>query len=138
MMNPYESDPEKIPSTDRYADVPLHGRYRPLPTDFQPDVKHVNSTTPESLEYWSSVLAQCTELNRIYENDEGGRDVFALGGVIVKSSHWKGSPEGRRSDRDYSYADANEVEAIRLAREVLYDIKVPRVYFADKVHCSRL
>lgn len=132
-MNPYESDPDKIPSTDRYADVPLYGRYYPRSTDFKPDAKHINSTTPESLDYWSTVLAQCTEVNRIYESDEGGRDVFALGGVIVKSSHLKGTHEGRRSHRDYSYADANEVEAIRLAREILDDIKVPQVYFAAKV-----
>lgn len=31
------------------------------------------------------VLAKCTELNRIYESDEGGRDVFALGSVIIKA-----------------------------------------------------
>ena len=132
-MNPYESDPDKIPSTDRYADVPLYGRYYPRSTDFKPDAKHINRTTPESLDYWSTVLAQCTEANRIYENDEGGRDVFALGSVIIKSSHLKGTLEGRRSHRDYSYADANEVEAIGLAKEILGDIKVPQVYFASKV-----
>ncbi|KAI1778856.1 kinase-like domain-containing protein [Hypoxylon cercidicola] len=134
MMNPYESDPDKIPSTDRYADVPFYGRYLPRPTDFEPDAKHVNSTAPESLNYWSTVLAECTELNRIYENDEGGRDVFALGSVIIKSSHLKVTPEGRRSHRDYSYADANEVEAIRLAKKILDGIKVPQVYFAAKIN----
>ncbi|KAI1130224.1 kinase-like domain-containing protein [Nemania abortiva] len=133
-MNPYESDPDKIPPTDRYADVPLYGRYCPQPSDFRPDEKHINSTTPESLRYWSAVLAQCTELNRLYESDEGGRDVFALGSVIIKSSHLKVAPEGRRSQRDYSYADANEVEAIRLAKKILDDIKVPQVYFADKIN----
>ncbi|XXH04199.1 hypothetical protein Hte_010613 [Hypoxylon texense] len=68
MMNPYESDPAKIPAGDLYANVPFYGRYFPRPADFGPDEKHVNSTTPESLSYWSTVLAQCTELNRIYEN----------------------------------------------------------------------
>ncbi|KAI1466425.1 uncharacterized protein F4812DRAFT_460697 [Daldinia caldariorum] len=131
-MNPYESDPSKIPSTDRYADVPLYGRYSPRPTDFKPDAKHINVTTQESLNYWSTVLAQCTEHNRIYENDEGGRDVFALGSVIIKSSHLKPNLEGRRAYRDYSYADANEAEAIRLARNVLGDIKVSKVYFASE------
>ncbi|KAJ8118486.1 hypothetical protein ONZ43_g3980 [Nemania bipapillata] len=133
-MNPYESDPDKIPEDDLYADVPLYGRYLPRRTDFIPDAKHINNTTPESLDYWSTVLAQCTELNRIYESDEGGRDVFALGSVIIKSSHLKVTLEGRRSYRDYSYADANEVEAIRLAKNVLDDIKVPRVYFASKIN----
>lgn len=138
MMSPYESDPDKIPPTDRYADVPLYGRYFPRPTDFRPDAKHVNSATPEALKYWSTVLEQCTEQNRIYENDDGGRDVFALGSVIIKSSHLKSTLEGRRSGRDYSYADANEVEAIPLAKNVLDDIKVPQVYFADKVNPTRL
>ncbi|KAI5922216.1 hypothetical protein F4810DRAFT_711822 [Camillea tinctor] len=133
-MNPYECDPAKIPSTDRYADVPLYGRYRPHPADFKPDAEHINSTTPESLNYWSTVLAQCTKLNRIYESDEDGRDIFALGSVIIKSNHLKQTLEGCRSPRDYSYADANEVKAIALARKILNDIKVPRVYFAAKVN----
>jgi COMPASS component SPP1 len=51
MNNPYEADPAKIPPTDRYVEDPLYGRYLPRPTDFRPDVRHVNSTTPESLEY---------------------------------------------------------------------------------------
>ncbi|KAJ8132175.1 hypothetical protein O1611_g1447 [Lasiodiplodia mahajangana] len=88
-MNPYEANPDKIPSTDRFADVPLNGRYFPQPTDFRPEEKHINSATSESLEYWSTVLTQCAELTRLYESDEGGRDVFALGSVIVKSSHLK-------------------------------------------------
>ncbi|KAF1951109.1 hypothetical protein CC80DRAFT_597743 [Byssothecium circinans] len=133
-MNPYEADPEKIPSTDRYADVPMYGRYLPRSADFTPDAKHINCTTPESLEYWSTVLDKCTESNRIYENQDGGRDVFALGSVIVKSSHLKAIRQGRRSHRDYSYADANEVEAIAIARKVLGSVKVPRVYFAAKVN----
>ncbi|KAF2759057.1 hypothetical protein EJ05DRAFT_499482 [Pseudovirgaria hyperparasitica] len=134
-MNPYEANPDNIPPTDRYADVPLYGRYRPQPTDFVPDAKHINRTTPEALEYWSTVLAKCTESTRIYENQDGGRDVFALGGVIVKSSHLKELLQGRRAHRDYSYADANEVEAIALARTVLDGTtKVPRVYFAAKVN----
>ncbi|KAH7380691.1 hypothetical protein BKA66DRAFT_586918 [Pyrenochaeta sp. MPI-SDFR-AT-0127] len=60
-MNPYETNPEKISPTDWYADVPFYGRYFPRPTDFTPDEKHINCTTPDSLEYWSTV---------------NGRDVF--------------------------------------------------------------
>ena len=135
-MNPYEARPDKIPSTDRYADEPLYGRYFPSPTDFRPDTKHVNSATPESLEYWSTVLQSCTESNRIYENQDGGRDVFALGSVIIKSGHLKNTLEGRKSYRDYSYADANEVKAITLAKQVLDSVKVPQVYFAAKVNVN--
>ncbi|KAF1852168.1 uncharacterized protein K460DRAFT_299988 [Cucurbitaria berberidis CBS 394.84] len=133
-MNPYEANPENIPPTDRYADVPLYGRYLPRPTDFTPDAKHMNCTTPESLGYWFTVLKKCTESNRIYDNQDGGRDVFALGSVIIKSSHLKANPQGRRSHRDYSYADANEVEALALARKVLDSTKVPQVYFAAKIN----
>jgi hypothetical protein len=117
-MNPYEANPENIPPTDRYADVPLYGRYLSRPTDFSPDAKHVNCTTAESLKYWSTVLKKCTESNRIYGSQDGERDVFALGNVIIKSSHLKGSLQGRQSHRNYSYADANELETIRLARRV--------------------
>jgi COMPASS component SPP1 len=60
--------------------------------------------------------------------------VFALGSVIIKSSHLKPTLEGRRSHRDYAFADANEVEAIPLARRVLGDVRVPQVYFAAKVY----
>jgi hypothetical protein len=137
-MNPYEANPEKILPTDRYADVPLYGRYLPRPTDFSPDAKHINSTNSESLAYWSAVLEKCTESNRIYDNQDGGRDVFALGSVIIKSSHLKRILQGRRSHRDYSYADANEVEAVALARKVLEDVKVPRICFAAKVLSNML
>lgn len=135
-MNPYEADPEKIPSTDRYADVPLYGRYLPRATDFIPDPRYIKSTTTEAIAYWTLVLEKCTDSNRIYENDEGGRDVFALGSVIIKSSHLKPALEGRRSFRDYSYADANEVEAVALARRVLGEVKVPEIYFAAKVNLN--
>lgn len=130
-MNPYEANPDKIPPTDRYEDVPPYGRYHPRPDDFQPDAQHMNSTTPESLAYWSAVLKKCTASIRIYESGEDGRDVFALGSVIVKSSHLK---ETQPSERDYSYADANECKAVELARGVLGEsVKVPNIYFAGKV-----
>lgn len=132
-MNPYEANPQKIPPTDRYADVPFYGRYFPRLDDFKPDRNYINSTSAESLKYWASVLKRCDASVRIYENTDGGRDVFALGSVIVKSSHLKECLEGRRGHRDYSYADANEVEATALARKVLGDVKAPEIYFASKV-----
>ncbi|KAK4152382.1 hypothetical protein C8A00DRAFT_44540 [Chaetomidium leptoderma] len=124
-MNPYEANPEKIPPGDRYADVPFYGRYHPTAVDFQPDPTH-----------WSSVLAQCDKTNRIYENLDGGRDVFALGGVIVKSRHLHPEQEGRRSTRDYSLADENEVVATAVVRQCLSQqlaIRVPQIYFAGKI-----
>ena len=131
-MNPYEADMDKIPTNDRYIKSPLDGRYLPKPDDFKPDPKHINSTSPESLQYWTSVLDQCDESNRLYELYEGNRDIFALGSVIVKSSHLLEVPEGREC-RDYTLVDANEVQAIDLAQEVLGDVKAPKIYFAGKV-----
>lgn len=119
-------------------DVPLYGRYLPRPIDFIPDAKHIDCTTPESLEYWSTVLKKCTESNRIYESEEGGRDVFAVGGVIIKSSHLKETLHGRRSHRNYSYADANEEQAIALAQKVLGDVRVPQIYFVAQVLSNAL
>ncbi|KPM40300.1 hypothetical protein AK830_g6274 [Neonectria ditissima] len=144
-MNPYEADPDKIPSRDRYADVPFYGRYCPKPDDFHPDPPKPTkagdateyspaSAEPDFIEYWTSVvLTLCTPAVRIYENPDGGRDVFALGRIVVKSSHLQETLQGRRSTRDYSLADANEVAATALARKFLKDVKVPLIHFAGKI-----
>ncbi|KAG8421703.1 hypothetical protein J3458_003556 [Metarhizium acridum] len=66
----------------------------------------------------------------IYPADENeGRDVFAVGSIIVKSSH-----RHQHARIDYSYADANEVEAIAIARSVLEGVRVPDIYFAGKIN----
>ncbi|KAF7558502.1 hypothetical protein G7046_g5650 [Stylonectria norvegica] len=132
-MNPYETDPEKIPSQDRYADVPNYGRYFPQSDDFHPDSQYVLADSAESLQYWADVLDLCTSNTRIYE-DPDGRDVFALGRVIVKSCHLHDTAEGWGSARDFVLADANEVEAAALARNALKEVKVPDIYFSGKVH----
>ncbi|KAE8154360.1 hypothetical protein BDV25DRAFT_136056 [Aspergillus avenaceus] len=119
-MNPYETDPTNIPCTDLYADVPLYGRYAARPDDFRIDAKYSNCHSEEALQHWASVIKLCNESVRIYPADEGGRDVFALGSIIVKSGHLHDTPEV-----DYSYADANEIEAIDLAKAAISDIKVP-------------
>lgn len=134
-MNPYATNPGDIPTTDLYADVPLYGRYFPRPDDFQVDLQHANSLSTASLQYWASVVGLCNESVRIYPADEGGRDVFALGSVIVKSSHLHDPGNGQIKEKDFSYADANEVQAIAIAKTILKDIRVPDVFFAGKV-CS--
>lgn len=128
-MNPYITNPNDIPKADPYADMPLYGRYYPRPDDFRVDTQHINSSSEESLRYWATVVELCTESNMIFPADEG-RDVFAIGSVIIKSSH-------RHQDAkiDYSYADANEVQAIAIAKSVLEGIRVPDIYFSGKVHC---
>ena len=137
-MNPYVANPGDIPATDLYADLPLYGRYFPRQDDFQVDLQHVNSLSTASLQYWASVVELCNESVRIYPADEGGRDVFALGSVIVKSSHLHDLGNGQIKEIDFSYADANEVQAIAIATSILKDIRVPDIFFAGKVRSSFL
>lgn len=98
-MNPYETEPEHIPINDLYADIPLYGRYRSKPGDFSVQLEHVGCLSSTSLHYWESVISLCDETTRIYPADEGGRDVFALGNIIVKSSHL----HDEREMVDYSF-----------------------------------
>lgn len=133
--NPYEADADKISQDDRFYDVPLYGRYLPWEGEFKPEKRHINSKRPESLEYWENVLRMCVEKRRVCPGSNGARDVFALGSVIIKSSHLK-PPIEAIACRDYSFSDANEVNALRLAREVLKDIQVPEIFFAGKVNMS--
>lgn len=132
-MNPYATDPDDIPPSDLYADLPLYGRYHPKPDDFRIDRQHINSESRDSLEYWASVVDLCNQTVRIYPADEGGRDVFALGSIIVKSGHLHAPGGARYTEIDYSYADANEIQAIAIAKNVLKDVRVPEIYFAGKV-----
>jgi len=48
--------------------------------------------------------------------DEGGRDVFAPDSVIVKSTHLHKKRDGRYTEIDYSYADANVMQAVAIAK----------------------
>lgn len=137
-MNPYASNPDDIPVTDLYADVPLYGRYFPRQDDFQVDLQHINSLSSVSLQYWESVVELCNESLRIYPADEGGRDVFALGSVIVKSSHLHDTGNGQIKEIDFSYADANEVQAIAIAKSILKEVRVSEIFFAGKVRAPPL
>ncbi|EPE07220.1 phd transcription factor [Ophiostoma piceae UAMH 11346] len=65
---------------------------------------------------WKPVLAKCDDSVRIYPAGEGDRDVFALGSVIIKSSHLHPKDE---KETDYSFSDVNEVAATALARGAL-------------------
>lgn len=131
-MDPYTTDPNKIPPSDLYADLPLYGRYRPKPDDFRIDIQHVNSQSTDSLKYWASVVDLCNESVRIYP-DERGRDVFAIGSIIIKSGHLHSHGSGQFTDTCYSYADENEIQAVALAKKALKDVRVPEIYFAGKV-----
>lgn len=111
MTSPYEADPAKIPTNEMYADVLVDGRYYPKNDDFRVDFQHVNSQTIDSLRYWALVVRLCTEEIWIYPADEGGRDGFALGSVIVKSNYLHAREGTQCTEIDYTYADANEIIA---------------------------
>lgn len=130
-MDPYETDPGKIPPTDLYAHVLFHGRYEPSPGDFVPAPPPGPWTSDVVLRYWESVVYEkCTWANRMYDIDEL-RDVFAVGSVIIKSNHMTHVP----SHRDHALSDANEPVAIALVRDCLAEmgIQVPTIYFQGKV-----
>ncbi|KAK1770454.1 hypothetical protein QBC33DRAFT_267311 [Phialemonium atrogriseum] len=74
------------------------------PGDFCVNLQHVNPQSADSLQYWASVVDLCDESVRIYPADEGGRDVFALGSIIVKSSHLYKTEDSQHGEIDYSYA----------------------------------
>lgn len=133
LMDPYEADPLGIPPTDRYADIPFYGRYLPRSDDFRVNPEHIRSTSDKSLQYWASVVERCNELVRIYPAAPGGRDVFALGSVIVKSSHLHNADDGHPEKPCYPCADANEIKAIEIAKDHLDGIQVPEIYFSGKV-----
>ncbi|KAK4862220.1 hypothetical protein LT330_003358 [Penicillium expansum] len=64
---------------------------------------------------------------------ERSRDVFAVGSIIIKSSHLHKQKSAEYTETGYTYADANEVEAIAIAKNVLKYIKVPDIYFNGEV-----
>ncbi|KAJ5404002.1 hypothetical protein N7509_003873 [Penicillium cosmopolitanum] len=130
MMNPYKTDPKEIPTTDIYADVPLYSRYYPKPDDFRVNFQHINSQTTDS----ASIISLCTEEIQIYPANERGRDIFALRGMIVKSSHLHARNGTTCIEINYSYADANEIRAITLAKTALNGVRVPEIYFAGKIN----
>jgi hypothetical protein len=132
-MNPYASNPDDIHAPDSCADVPFYGRYFPRLDDFMVDPRNVNSQSVDSLQCWESVFSLCEGSVRIYPADEGSRVVFALGSVIIKSSYLHKTRDGRHIESDYSYADANEVQAVTISKSVLNDVKVPEIHFAGKV-----
>jgi len=130
-MDPYEADPKKISPSDPYADIPFYGRYKPCSGEFVPNPPPGHSASDAVIRYWEGIiLDQCTLANRMY-GFEGWRDIFALGNVIIKSSHLSATPPVR----DFAMSDANEPVAIGLAAGCLRElgIQVPTIHFQGKV-----
>ncbi|KAL1640035.1 COMPASS (complex proteins associated with Set1p) component [Diplodia intermedia] len=152
-INPFETDPSRLPLDDPFRDLPHYGRYAPSPADFQPCASHILSTKPASIRYWEDVLTTHCNADTLMlspvddaEPDNNtssssvalGRWIFAVGGCIIKTNHL--APPTRRR-RDYSRVDANEVAALALVRKHVVDaggseaegVRVPRVYFAGRL-----
>jgi hypothetical protein len=132
-MNPYETDPKKIPPKDIYIREPHFGRYATDPSDYKPKKKLILSCSDAAIAYWKSILELCSQWTRIVENLGEGRDVFAIGTMIIKSGHLN-----PRHSRDFTSADANEMAGAALAQTVLSElgVRVPEYYFRGKVCAS--
>ncbi|KAJ5153983.1 uncharacterized protein N7500_009422 [Penicillium coprophilum] len=72
--------------------------------------------------YWVLVLTLYNQSIIIYPAEDSGRDVFALGSIIGT----------KYTEIDYSYANTNEIEVINIAKIVLKDVRVPKIYFIGK------
>ena len=81
-MNPYKVDPGKLPSGDRYDDVPFYGRYLLREDDFKPEKWYIDLKSPG---HWEGVLNMCDKQVQIYEGQDGG-EMFL---------HWEASLIGQ-------------------------------------------
>jgi hypothetical protein len=50
--------------------------------------------------------------------DDGGRDVFAVGSIIINSSHLHTQQGTKFTEIEYSNSDANEIQVITIALAV--------------------
>ena len=128
-MDPYETDISKVPSTDQFVDLPLYGRYKATPEEFKVNEERGQ----EDIEYWESVLAKCSEDNKIL-NVPGKQDIFAVGNVIVRSSHIQ-DPKYHPID-DRRVRDLNEIDALEIVKQHFPKIPIPKVYFHGTVCVS--
>ncbi|PGG96949.1 hypothetical protein AJ79_09391 [Helicocarpus griseus UAMH5409] len=65
----------------------------------------------------------------MYPADDGRRNLFVLGNVILKSSHLH-----EEQEIDYSFADANEVAAISVAENVLSNTRKGSQVLVSQLH----
>ncbi|EGE01997.1 protein kinase subdomain-containing protein [Trichophyton equinum CBS 127.97] len=125
-----ESAPSNAMEDNNSAATPITAQ-SPGPStaeSFCPDARHILSTSPESIEYWEAILDRCNTSTRITKPSIGGRDVFVIGNITVKSDHL--DPRGGSG---YHLLDANEVAAVKLVKDAIPGIQVPQTYFNSKI-----
>lgn len=141
-VNPYETDVRRLPATAPYQDHPNFGRYTASPSDFHPEPAHIQSSGPASLTYWRRFLAaRCTPAARVYRPARAKRDMFAVGGVLVKSYHLRLAEGAMVANarfwlRFHAFQDRREVLASEFTRARMGvtaargAVGVPKVYAA--------
>lgn len=131
-INPYETDPERIPKDDPYTSrSPHYGRYTPRDDDFRPRYDHWHQSDPETTAYWEEIVRKsCVQGNSL--EVLGGRGAFATGSVVIRVD--QESMDDTSTER-YSYVNANELSSARKAEDALKDIgvAVPVLYFCGIV-----
>lgn len=131
-VNPYETDPTRVPPNDPYLlRSAYYGRYSPHPDDFVPRYNCWYLSEPELIPYWKEIVGKfCRPENSLGEL--GDRDSFAAGTVIIRVD--REDSVGQAAER-YSCLNANELCAARKAEEVLKDVNaaVPVIYFCGSI-----
>ncbi|KAL4978183.1 hypothetical protein BDW66DRAFT_21995 [Aspergillus desertorum] len=128
MVNPYETDPARIPEDDPfYRRSPQYGRYLPRDDDFQPLYDDWCQSDPQATEYWeSTVKALCTPENSLHL--QGERQAYAAGRVIIRID--QEDAVGAAAER-FLCLNANELSASRKADNAFkhLGVDVPKIYF---------
>lgn len=114
--SPHVEPPSNPPKT-RLNQTP------PCDEDFVPDISRVNLNDVESQRYLTAVLNKCDAETRLNTPAPGRRDVYAFGGVVVKSDFLAIKTTG-----DYSIMDENECAAVKIVAGALEDMQLPQCY----------
>ncbi|KAJ5582363.1 hypothetical protein N7535_000983 [Penicillium sp. DV-2018c] len=126
--NPYETNPERIPSDDPFICQSVnYGRYAPRADDFTPRFMHWYQSDPAVDAFWEQVAHKyCTPEYSL--NISGAREAFAAGSIIIRVD--RELADGPAAE-GYSSANANELMAAQKAEDSLRDIgvAVPVIYF---------
>ncbi|KAL3464379.1 hypothetical protein BJX64DRAFT_275866 [Aspergillus heterothallicus] len=132
ILNPYETDPERLPENDPFRQRSAHyGRYKPRENDFKPQYNDWCGTDIEAKKYWEdTVKALWTPENSLHV--PGRRKVYAAGSIIIRVDHEESA--GAAAER-FSSLNENELSASRKAEDALREmgVTVPTIYFCGTV-----